>query len=52
MKTRSYVLHDDYETFATQYLGIDYEDFVNMELGFDESLYEFDDEKEKDLVPC
>ena len=39
----SYVLHDDYETFAKQYLGIDYEDYVNMELGFDETLYEFDE---------
>lgn len=39
----SYVLHDDYETFAKQYLGIDYEDYVNMEMGFDETLYEFDE---------
>ena len=39
---RTYVLHDDYENFATRYLGIDYEDYVNMELGFDETLYEPD----------
>ncbi len=26
-------LHDDYETFATRYLGIDYDDYVNLELG-------------------
>lgn len=33
--TNTFVLHDDYEVFA-HYLGIEYEDFVNMELGFDE----------------
>ena len=27
------ILHDDYETFATRYLGIDYDDYVNLELG-------------------
>lgn len=32
----TYLLHDDYEDFATRYLGVDYEDLVNMELGFDE----------------
>ncbi len=25
--------HDDYETFATTYLGVDYEDFVNLLMG-------------------
>ena len=25
--------HDDYETFAVKYLGVDYEDFVNLQLG-------------------
>ena len=36
----SYVLHDDYEYFATRFLGIDYEDYVNLERGFDETLIE------------
>lgn len=40
--TRTYVLHDDYETFA-RYLGVDYEDYVNLEMGFDETLYELDE---------
>jgi hypothetical protein len=39
----SYVLHDDYEYFATHFLGIDYEDYVNLEKGFDETLYELDE---------
>ncbi len=43
--THTYVLHDDYENFATRYLGIDYEDYVNMELGFDETLYELDEDE-------
>ena len=28
----SFVLHDDYENFAS-YLGVDYEDYVNLQLG-------------------
>lgn len=36
----SYVLHDDYEYFANHFLGIDYEDYVNLERGFDEALIE------------
>ena len=28
--------HDDYETFAAKYLGVDYEDFVNLQLGHSE----------------
>lgn len=40
--TLTYVLHDDYEEFATRYLGIDYEDYVNMLGGYDDSLYELD----------
>jgi len=35
---------EDLEGFA-QYLGIDYEDYVNMELGFDETLYELDEDE-------
>jgi hypothetical protein len=31
--TKTYVLHNDYEEFATKYLGIDYEDYVNLQLG-------------------
>jgi hypothetical protein len=31
--TTTYVLHNDYEEFATKYLGIDYEDYVNLQLG-------------------
>jgi len=41
--TFSYVLHDDYEDFATRFLGVEYEDYVNLEKGFDESLYELDE---------
>jgi len=41
--SRTYVLHDDYENFATRYLGVDYEDYVNFEMGFDETLYELND---------
>jgi len=36
MEHTSYLLHDDYEDFATRYLGVDYEDLVNMELGYDD----------------
>jgi hypothetical protein len=28
----TYLLHDDYESFASKYLGIDYEDYVNLQL--------------------
>lgn len=31
--TKTYVLHKDYEEFATKYLGIDYEDYINLQLG-------------------
>lgn len=41
--TFSYVLHDDYEDFAHRYLGVEYEDYVNLEKGFDETLFEFDE---------
>ena len=27
------ILHDDYEHFAEKILGIDYEDYVNLQLG-------------------
>ncbi len=40
--TFSYVLHDDYEDFANRFLGIEYEDYVNLEKGFDETFYELD----------
>jgi hypothetical protein len=30
----SYLLHDDYEDFAKRFLGVDYEDLVNLELGY------------------
>jgi hypothetical protein len=39
----SYLSHEDYETFATKYLGVEYEDYVNLQLGLDESLYELDE---------
>lgn len=39
MENTSYLLHDDYENFA-RYLGIDYEDLVNFQLGFDEDEYD------------
>lgn len=38
--TFTYVLHEDYEDFASRYLGIDYEDFVNLEKGVDETDFE------------
>ena len=41
--TFSYVLHDDYEDFANRFLGVEYEDYVNLEKGFDETLYELDE---------
>jgi hypothetical protein len=38
-----FVLHDDYETFAS-YLGIDYEDYYNLQLGIsDDYLDEIDE---------
>lgn len=40
---RSYVLHDDYEYFATRFLGVDYEDYVNLQLGYDETLSDLED---------
>lgn len=43
MEQTSYLLHDDYENFA-RYLGVDYEDLVNMELGYTE------DEDEVEIV--
>ena len=27
------ILHDDYETFAQKFLGVDYEDYVSLQLG-------------------
>lgn len=33
--------HDDYETFAVKYLGVDYEDFVNLQLGCSEDDDDF-----------
>lgn len=40
------ILHDDYENFAQKFLGIDYEDFVNYELG----LIDEDEEVEQSLI--
>jgi hypothetical protein len=41
----SYLLHDDYEDFA-RFLGVDYEDLVNLELGYpdedDASVVEYE----------
>lgn len=34
--SNSYLLHDDYEYFANRFLGVDYEDLVNLELGYTE----------------
>lgn len=48
--TFTYALHDDYEDFATRFLGIDYEDYVNLELGYDESLCELNEIEYE--VPC
>jgi hypothetical protein len=41
--TVTYALHDDYEYFATRFLGVDYEDYVNLEKGFDETLLELNE---------
>jgi len=42
----SYLLHDDYEDFAKRFLGVEYEDLVNLELGHsddeDVNLVEFE----------
>jgi hypothetical protein len=27
------ILHDDYENFAQKFLGVDYEDYVGLQLG-------------------
>ena len=35
-------LHDDYENFAEKFLGIDYEDFVNMQYSLDDDTYGID----------
>lgn len=40
--TNSYLLHDDYEDFANRYVGVDYEDLVNLQLGLTEES-ELDD---------
>lgn len=46
MSEFSYLLHDDYEDFAKRYLGVEYEDLVNLELGYsddeDVELVEFE----------
>lgn len=34
--SETYLLHDDYEDFASRYLGVDYEDLVNLQLGLTE----------------
>lgn len=44
MSKFSYLLHDDYEDFANRFLGVDYEDLVNLELGYS------DDEDDSKLV--
>lgn len=31
-----YLLHDDYEAFAEKYVGVDYEDLVNLQLGLED----------------
>lgn len=40
----SFLLHDDYEDFAQRYLGVDYEDLVNLQVGYS------DDDDEPSLV--
>ena len=37
-----FVLHDDYENFATHYLGIDYEDYVNLQYGLQDEVDEIE----------
>lgn len=38
---KSVYLHDDYEFFAQHFLGVDYEDYVNLQLGLqDEDVYD------------
>jgi len=38
------ILHEDYEDFATKFLGVDYEDFVNLQYGLG------DDEEDDILI--
>ena len=39
----AFVRHDDYETFAS-YLGVEYEDYYNLQLSIpDDDLDEFDE---------
>lgn len=47
----SYSKHDDYEDFATRFLGVEYEDFVNLQLGYDEDSLDFDVEEVEYEVP-
>jgi hypothetical protein len=46
MSNFSYLLHEDYEDFAQRFLGVEYEDLVNLELGYsddeDVELVEFE----------
>jgi hypothetical protein len=35
-------LHEDYENFAKSFLGIDYEDFVNMQYNLDDECYDIE----------
>lgn len=39
----SVVLHDDYEFFAKRYLGVEYEDYVNLELGLPDEDVELEE---------
>lgn len=42
-------LHKDYEEFAEKFLGIDYEDFVNMQYNLDDESYDTEIEFEYSL---
>ena len=38
--------HDDYENFAKSFLGIDYEDYVNLQYSLDDDAIDIDIENE------
>jgi hypothetical protein len=46
MNQFSYLLHDDYEDFASRFLGVDYEDLVNLQFGFSQ----YEDELDSHLI--
>ena len=48
----SYLLQDDQEDFASRFLGVDYEDFVNLQIGFPDDDEGAEVECPEYEVPC